>query len=99
MATLKTPCAVFTELYIACQWAAGYLDDFPELVVVELGPGLGSAVESEPGGKLLDVDGFPSNVYKAPADLSELEKCAECGKTAADDYRPLATKYDESETV
>ena len=26
-------------------------------------------------------------------------KCAECGKTAADNYRPIATKYHDSETV
>lgn len=26
-------------------------------------------------------------------------KCPECGKTAPDDYRPLATKYPEHEIV
>lgn len=26
-------------------------------------------------------------------------KCAECGKSAADDYRPLATKYPEGAQV
>ena len=26
-------------------------------------------------------------------------KCPECGKTAADDYRPLATKYPEWQQV
>ena len=26
-------------------------------------------------------------------------KCKECGETASDNYRPLATKYDDSETV
>ena len=26
-------------------------------------------------------------------------KCVKCGKTASDDYRPLATKYDQHEIV
>ena len=28
-----------------------------------------------------------------------LMKCTECKKTASDDYRPLATKYNEGEQV
>lgn len=26
-------------------------------------------------------------------------KCPKCGKTASDDYRPLATKYPDNQTV
>lgn len=26
-------------------------------------------------------------------------KCSECGKTAGDDYRPLTTKYPDSQTI
>lgn len=41
---------------------------------------------NEENGTGYDDDYFHQNVIPAM-------KCKECGKTAADDYRPLATKY------
>ena len=43
-------------------------------------------------GRGYDDDNFHRNVIPKM-------KCAECGKTAADDYRPLATKYAAHEVV
>lgn len=39
-----------------------------------------------------DDSNFHNNVIPA-------RKCPQCGKTAGDDYRPLTTKYPDSQTV
>ena len=46
--------------------------------------------EEEGGG--YDDTNFHVNVIPAM-------ECKECGKTAKDDYRPLATKYPDTQTV
>lgn len=44
------------------------------------------------GGYGYDDTNFHQNVIPAM-------KCQSCGKTAGDDYRPLATKYPENQTI
>jgi hypothetical protein len=47
---------------------------------------------AEKRGSGYDDDNFHRNVIPAM-------KCDGCGKTAAEDYRPLGTKYPEGQTV
>ena len=53
--------------------------------------------ECEHCGDTSKGDGYDdSNFHK---NVIPSMKCSKCGKTAADDYRPLTTKYPDSMTV